>query len=110
MKETIRKLALAATLVGGVALAQSTTSPTPPPAGTPNSTDSRSGYPKPSSTDPAQPGPAPEKMERSSQSSGTDSAYGGSGDAGIDFVLVEQLQGHFTGSGTSGHEQLHSEP
>jgi len=82
MKETIRKLALAATLVGGVALAQSTTSPTPPPTGTPNSTDSRSGYPKPSITDPAQPGPAPEKMERSSQSSGTDSAYGGSGDAG----------------------------
>ena len=82
MKETIRKLALAATLVGGVALAQSTTSPNPPPAGTPNSTDSRSGYPNPSSTDPAQPGSAPEKMERSSQSSGTDSAYGGSGDAG----------------------------
>jgi hypothetical protein len=82
MNGMIRKLALVTTLVGGVALAQSTSNPTPPPPGSPTGTDSRSGYPDPGSADPGQGSTAPQKMERSSQSSTGQPGYGGSGDAG----------------------------
>lgn len=81
MNGVIRKLALAATLVGGVALAQSTTSPTPPPPGSSTSTDSQGGYHPGSDPMRSGSGSTP-KTERSTPSGTTESGYGGSGDAG----------------------------